>query len=64
MEDELDEQGGRARKSKANETDILNETGAEVKNDKALEVVDRVRRKLTGMSLCCDVKRTVLMTRT
>jgi FKBP12-rapamycin complex-associated protein len=50
VEDEMDEAGARVRKNKANETDILNDAGhTEVKNDKALEVVDRVRRKLTGM---------------
>jgi FKBP12-rapamycin complex-associated protein len=52
VDDEMDEQGGRTRKNKASETEILG-TGSnknEVKNDKALEVVDRVRRKLTGMS--------------
>jgi FKBP12-rapamycin complex-associated protein len=54
VDDELDETGARVRKSKANETDILNDAGhTEVKNDKALEVVDRVRRKLTGMSTLC-----------
>ncbi|ORY29148.1 armadillo-type protein [Naematelia encephala] len=47
---ELDEaQGARQRKSKANETEILHDVDrAEVKNDKALQVIDRVRRKLTG----------------
>jgi len=48
---DVDEAGmnARQRKSKANETEILNEAErGEVKNDKALEVVDRVRRKLTG----------------
>ena len=51
VEDEMDEQGGRTRKNKASETEILGGVKQnEVKNDKALEVVDRVRRKLTGMS--------------
>ena len=49
VEDEMDEQGGRTRKNKASETEILGPNNRpEVKNDKALEVVDRVRRKLTG----------------
>jgi len=49
VEDEMDEQGGRTRKNKASETEILGlNNRPEVKNDKALEVVDRVRRKLTG----------------
>ena len=59
------------RKSKANETEILNGQScrkwrraaltiseadrAEVKNDKALQVIDRVRRKLTGRDFKPDV---------
>ena len=52
------------RKSKANETEILNEADrAEVKNDRALQIIDRVRRKLTGRDfkpdLVLDVKEQV-----
>ncbi|WWC91382.1 uncharacterized protein L201_006326 [Kwoniella dendrophila CBS 6074] len=56
--DDLDDPGAYAkqRKSKANETEILNEAErAEVKNDKALQVIERVRRKLAGRDFKPDV---------
>ncbi|WVQ81658.1 hypothetical protein IAT38_003783 [Cryptococcus sp. DSM 104549] len=47
---------GKHRKGKANETEILNEAeNTEVKNDKGLQVIERVRRKLTGRDFKPDV---------
>ncbi|WVQ75374.1 hypothetical protein IAR50_004994 [Cryptococcus sp. DSM 104548] len=47
---------GKQRKNKANETEILNDAeGTEVKNDKGLQVIERVRRKLTGRDFKPDV---------
>nr|ODN92931.1 atypical/PIKK/FRAP protein kinase [Cryptococcus depauperatus CBS 7855] len=47
---------GKQRKNKANETEILNDAeNTEVKNDKGLQVIDRVRRKLTGRDFKPDV---------
>ncbi|OXG23734.1 FKBP12-rapamycin complex-associated protein [Cryptococcus neoformans Ze90-1] len=47
---------GKQRKNKANETEILNDVeNTEVKNDKGLQVIERVRRKLTGRDFKPDV---------